>query len=1018
MHIYLSFLALAFTLLGVPSGLTFVSASTFQGSYRNVSCIDSEKQALLLLKESLVDDLNYLSSWTGDDCCAWHGIGCNNRTGHVIQLDLRNSSLKGDHIYPSLLDLKYLTYLDLSNNNFSQMKIPQFFGSFKDLTYLNLSYSYFEGLVPHHLGNLSKLMYLDLSNNYYFNGLAFNYYDNFNLFLSIDSMRWLSGAPLLKHLDLSFVNLSTATDWFPSINMLSNSISVLQLRTCQLPNNIPRHVPLLNLTSLVTLDIGSNQLNSSFPLWLLNNSGLAHLNLQANHFNGPIPDLIGNLTSLFELRLDGNNFNGSIPESVWRLISLSSLDFSYNQFQGSLPESIGRLTSLTSLILGANNLEGVIPKLIGNLTSISVLDLSYNNFQGLIPEFIGTMTSLTYLALSDNNFRGFIPPSIGNLTSLSTFSLSSNNLRGSIPPKMSNLTELTELWMDENELRGGLPEAFCYLSNLRRLFVNNNQLTIIPKCIGQLSNLHTLQLSSNSWEGILSEHHFANLTNFRELYISTNSDLVLNVSAKWVPPFQLGYIYMESLNLGPKFPRWLQTQRQINYIVMINTSISDTFPADWFANLLSHAYQVDLSNNDIHGESSLISVASASSGMLQLALSNNGLTGEFPAILCNLTSLITLVLSNNNFSGELPQCLGNLKSLQDLDVMNNSLSGNIHVSLGFLRSLTYLNLHDNNFQGKLPLSFQNFKKLVILDLGKNNLSDSLPRWTVDQLPRLQFLILRSNKFYGELPTQLCHHPSIQVLNFAQNQIVGSIPLCFGNFSSMIIVNKSDDFNQKFAWTYSRMIIDDAKGYELKYTSTLTYLTSIDLSNNDISGEIPEELMNLQGLRSLNLAGNHLAGKIPDKIGKLKSLEYLNLSKNELYGHIPQSLSDLNFLSSLDLSFNDLSGRIPTGNQLQTLNDLSDYAGNNQLCGRPILKPCIGDTESHIVPDSNEGDSYLDDNRVWFNAGIGSGLMVGFLGFCASLHFIKSWGYFYFHLIDQVFNKIGVAFASLRRKFQN
>ncbi|WOH15583.1 hypothetical protein DCAR_0935125 [Daucus carota subsp. sativus] len=399
--------------------------------------------------------------------------------------------------------------------------------------------------------------------------------------------------------------------------------------------------------------------------------------------------------------------------------------------------------------------------------------------------------------------------------------------------------------------------------------------------------------------------------------------------------------------------------------------ISDTIPTDWFSNLLSHAYLVYLSDNDINVEQ-LSSISAVPNGLQTLALSNTRLSGGFPLFLCNITSLRTLVLSNNYFTGELPQCLANLTQLRDLDVMNNNFSGTIHASLGSLRHLEYLNFHDNNFQRKLPLSFQNLTELVILDVGKNNLSDVLPSWTVEQLPGLRILILRSNKFYGKIPTNLCHDPAIQVLNFAHNQIVGNIPPCFGNFSTMITVNKSDDFYPYFPWrwAYSKMIIDDAKGHELNYTSGLELLHSIDLSNNNIDGEIPEELMDLRGLTSLKLAGNHLAGRIPERIGNLERLEFLDLSGNKLFGHIPQSLSNLDFLSHLNLSFNNLSGRLPTGNHIQTLYDLSINDGNNQLCGQPILEPCVGDTGSPDVPDDDECNSDSDEEHVWFYAGIG------------------------------------------------
>ncbi|KAK4275660.1 hypothetical protein QN277_018700 [Acacia crassicarpa] len=55
------------------------------------------------------------------------------------------------------------------------------------------------------------------------------------------------------------------------------------------------------------------------------------------------------------------------------------------------------------------------------------------------------------------------------------------------------------------------------------------------------------------------------------------------------------------------------------------------------------------------------------------SLLGNGITGEIPKELGNLTSLIRLDVENNRLIGEIPSTLGNLKMLQFLMPRTQSL---------------------------------------------------------------------------------------------------------------------------------------------------------------------------------------------------------------------------------------------------------------------------------------------------------------------------------------------------------
>ena len=120
-----------------------------------------------------------------------------------------------------------------------------------------------------------------------------------------------------------------------------------------------------------------------------------------------------------------------------------------------------------------------------------------------------------------------------------------------------------------------------------------------------------------------------------------------------------------------------------------------------------------------------------------------------------------------------------------------------------------------------------------------------------------------------------------------------------------------------------------------FLRTLENLEILDLSNNQIKGEIPSLICNLNSLKYLDLSYNHLSNMIPPCFGNLSvhlidldlrsnnlkgtipktfakgSLRSLKLNDNQLEGSLPRSLANYRKLEVLDISNNKINGVFPS-----------------------------------------------------------------------------------------------------------
>ncbi|CAL5077716.1 unnamed protein product [Urochloa decumbens] len=700
----------------------------------------AQRNALLSFKSGITADnrTNRLSSWRGQDCCRWRGVRCSNETGHVLELRLRNDKTdlpyespcsNGNALYgeisSSLLSLQQLEHIDLSGNCLLEhgKNIPSFLGSMKNLRYLNLSSIPSYGKVPPQLGNLSKLQYLDLSSHIIDSKIY-----------STD-ITWLKNLHFLQHLSMKGVNLSQISGWAQILNGVP-SLSVIDFSDCSL-ESANQSLPYMNLTKLQKLDLSWNYFHHEIASgWFWKATGLKYLDIRANEFFGEFHDALENMTSLQMLDLSYNYNDNLLIEGLYNnlvmkgnyknLCSLEILDLSNNLINGDMNELIEMFPRCTR-------------------DKLQELHLGYNNFTGTLADSIGHFTNLIILDLSANNLIGSIPPELGYLSSLTTLQLAYNHLDGTIPTKISALTNLTSLDLSNNNFSGNITEEhFAGLVSLKNINLASNNFKVVvdahwfppfrlqnagfascqmgplfPAWLQLQLEIVALDLSRNVLIDKIPDWFWQTFSLARDIDISNNQ-------LSGTLPADLSGMAFLKLNLGsnkltgtiPQFPRnimILDISRnsfsgplpsieapQLMSLVMFSNQIGGSIPESFCT--MKELLSLDLSSNALEGE---IPHCFEFKKIIFLQLSNNSLSGYFPAFLRTCTELGFLGLGWNKFSGSLPDWIGEVKGLQFLQLSRNMFSGNIPIEITNLNLLRFLDLSSNNISGVIPLRLSN-----------------------------------------------------------------------------------------------------------------------------------------------------------------------------------------------------------------------------------------------------------------------------------------------------------------------
>ncbi|KAI3677645.1 hypothetical protein L6452_36911 [Arctium lappa] len=716
----------------------------------------------------------------------------------------------------------------------------------------------------------------------------------------------------------------------------------------------------------------SGGIDDSSDLFDLEN--LENLNLAGNKFEFiQIPSRFGSLASLKHLNLSNSGFSGQIPGELSQLTSLEVLDlsslFSYGirslkLEKPNLTTLVQNLTLLRGLYLDSVNISAQkfdwCKGLSSSLLDLEVLSLSNCQLSGPLDDSLGRLKSLSIIRLALNNLSAPVPDFFADFKNLTAIHLGACNLHGTFPEKVLQLRSLESLDLSVNSnLYGSLPH-FPMNGSLRSLVLSNTNFSGgIPESIGNLKSLSRIELPKSNFSGRIPKS-MENLTQLSYL------DLSSNYFIGQIPSFQqcknLTHIDLSRNSLSGLIPSaHFQDLHNLVLVDLRFNAFNGSIPSSLFS--LQLVQKIQLSNNNFDGV--LANFSNASASLLDtLDLSNNKLEGKIPRSFFELQRLSILLLSSNKLSGKIEtkdfQGLTNLTTL-DLSfnnlsiITNNNISGLSHLPKFFSLKLASCNLQkfphlqnqsrlinldlsSNKIDGEIPswiwtvgngsLSYMNlshnhltslqkpyrFSDLSVLDLHFNNLSGEIPipprtatfidysdnRFDSDlpesiglSLGMAYFFSVSKNLLTGVIPNTICNASYLKVLDLSNNRLTGRIPQCFTEFGGNLGV--------------------------------------LNLGNNGLSGRIKGNFPSSCGLNTLDLHGNSLEGKIPPSLVNCTMLEVLNLGNNRINDTYPCSLGNHTNLRVLVLRSNRFHGSVRCGegphNKWQKLQIL-DIALNN------------------------------------------------------------------------------------------
>ncbi|XP_061370404.1 probable LRR receptor-like serine/threonine-protein kinase At1g07650 [Gastrolobium bilobum] len=256
--------------------------------------------------------------------------------------------------------------------------------------------------------------------------------------------------------------------------------------------------------------------------------------------------------------------------------------------------------------------------------------------------------------------------------------------------------------------------------------------------------------------------------------------------------------------------------------------------------------------------------------VVSISLKAQNLSGTLSSEFSKLRYLKLLDLSRNIITGSIPQQWATMR-LVEISFMGNRLSGPFPTVLTNITTLKNLSIEGNLFSGFIPTEIEKLINLEKLILSSNAFTGAFPS-ALSKLTKLTDLRIGDNNFFGTIPDFISKLTLIEKLHIHGCSLEGPIPSSISALTRLTDLRITD--------------LKGNRSSAFPPLSNMKSMKTLILRKCLIKGEIPEYIGRMEKLKILDLSFNGLSGKIPGSFNQLDKVDYMYLIGNKLTGSIP------------------------------------------------------------------------------------------------------------------------------------